>query len=268
MKKLNLIFLLTIPFLASCGNNNEASKWSSEYNEIMETHLNGNYLPYIEGEGLTLTYNRAEDAVVVDIPNVDETTFANYKTSLLNDGYSEVVVECLKENYTAHGFHTYSKSVNKGVLYVDIYCLNSDNEYKTKGDMNIDAYFYEIVAGEQEPIVWTVVEKRIMKTYLKGNVLPLCDVANAVVTFDEEGHCVRISAPYASEESVQTYIQTLTTNGYTKVTTGNENIGFYQCELEIDTTTTLVVQTYTYHNQTNLGTSGEFFVDAFIEIDE
>lgn len=264
MKKLCLILLTAIPFLASCQNNDVGIQWSKTDQDIMKTHLNNNYLPYIELDELTVSYNRENESVDVTAPNVTEATFSGYKTLLQNDGYTEVVTDCLKEQYTSKGFYTYSKSVSNGVLYVDLYCKDKNSDYTTYGQFNVNAYYYEITAGEVEPVVWTVVEKRIMTTYLDGNILPHCDIANNLVTYDTDGECVRITAPYASATSVQNYLSTLTSNGYTQIATGNEAIGFYQSELPLASSKTLVVQTYTYYNGVNLGTEGEFFVDAFI----
>lgn len=266
MKKIKLLSLLMLPFLVACNSGATTSLWSETNIEIMEEHLSGNVLPYIELEGLTVTYNRSNTSVDLYAPSVTKATFDSYKSKLTGDGYTEVITDCLKDQYTSKGFHTYTKIVNTGVLYVDLYCLNANSQIAIGGSFNANAYFYEIVAGENEPIVWTVVEKRIMSTYLEGNILPYCGIANNSVTYDSVGENVRIYAPHADQDDVRGYLSTLTSNGYVEVTTGYEDVGFHEVNLTLSANKTLVVQVYTYSNGVNLGLEGEFYADAFIRV--
>ena len=265
MKKFSLITLLAIPFLAACNNTNTTSPWSNDFQQIMNTNLNENLLPYIELNNITVSYDSLNGSVNITAPNATSEETSSYKNRLLSDGYTEVVVEALKVDYTSKGFHTFSKEVAGGIIYIDLYCLNSYNSYSTSGEFNVNAYYYEILEDETTPLVWTTVDKRIMTTFLESQTLVACDVKDKTVSYDSMSEAVKVSAPHAEESEVTTYVTAMTSAGYTQITTGYESIGFYQVEKTIDSDSKLVVQTYTYHDGINLGTSGNFYIDAFIQ---
>ena len=225
MKKV-LMLVPAVLLLASCGGK-PSSLWNENDADIMNTHLNGNYLPFIQIDDLSVSYNREKECVSLTAPNITVDELDAYNLEIVNNGYTEIIEDCLLEDYTSLGLHTYSKTVNNGVIYIDTYAKDG-YEISTSGEFHADAYFYEIVAGENEPIEWTVVEERIMKTYLYDYVLPECQVANNIVTFEpysntdeytpnEEKGTVTISAPYASASEVQTYIDTLVSQSFTKI---------------------------------------------------
>lgn len=266
MKKQSFITLLAIPFLAACGgSNSNNSLWSSEYTEIMKTNLNNNVLPYIELENATISFDSVKGSVDLTAPSVTSEQSGEYKKRLVADGYTEVVTECLVEQFTSKGFHTYNKSVEGGVLYVDLYCLNSYGSYSTSGEFNVNAYYYDINEEATSPLAWTNIDLRIMTTFLNNQTLLECDVNDKVVTYETYTQTVKVSAPYADAVDVNAYVEKMIDNGYTQVTTGYEDNGFYQTEKVIDANSTLVVQTYTYHNGVNLGVEGSFYIDAFIK---
>ncbi|MBR2505827.1 MAG: hypothetical protein IKB70_02650 [Bacilli bacterium] len=271
MKKI-LALVPALLLLASCGGSS-STLWNEEDALIMKTHLNGHYLPFIQLDELTVEYNREKDCVSLNAPFISVEQLDAYQQTILDNGYQEVIEDCLIEQYTSLGLHTFTKSVDNGIIYIDTYAKDG-YEISTSGEFHADAYFYDIVAGENEPISWTVVEERIMETYLYGYVLPECEVANNIVTFepyidsdeytpDEEKGTVTISAPYASSKEVQTYLSKLIDAKFVSVTTGYEDKGFFEVKLGIDEYIELHVQVYTYENDTYIGTSGEFYADAF-----
>ena len=270
MKKI-LLVLPALFTLISCGKT--TNPWSKQDEDIMRTHLNDNLLPYIALDGLTATYNREKKCVsLTATEEIDQEKMTKYGRHIENDGYTKIDEECLKENFTSLGFYTYSKPVDQGIIYMDVYSIKNNSYSVDGGDFHVDAYFYEITVGEQEPVTWTVVEERIMTTYLDGTILPYCDIANNVVTFEEysephqdpnEKGTVIITAPYATSNEVNTYLTTLKTAGFEEIDLEESYI--YEVKKTIRDDYDLYVQLYTYTAEGYLAESGEFYADAWIQ---
>lgn len=270
MKKI-LLVLPALFTLISCGET--SNLWSDQDEEIMKTHLNNNLLPYISLDGIGATYNREKKCVsITATEEISEDKMKKYGQYVENDGYTKIEEECLKEDFTSKGFYTYSKSVNQGIIYIDVYSIMGGSYNLSGGEFHVDAYFYEITVGEQEPITWTVVDERIMTTYLQGTILPYCDIANNVVTFSEyetphedpnEKGTVIITAPYATSNEVANYLTTLKETGFEEITLDEKYI--YEVKKTINENYDLYVQLYTYTDEGYLADSGEFYADAWIQ---
>lgn len=270
MKK-HLLLLVPVLLLASCTG--AGSSWNIDDATLMNEHLNGYEIPYIHLERLTVSYNRELDCISIDAPEATNEQFENYKNNVEKEGYVEIKHPCLNDLYTSLGLHTYSKNVAGGVIFLDVYCIE-DDRYSTNGEFNIDAYFYEIVSGEYTPYTWTVVDKRIMTTFLDGFIMPNCNIANNQVYFEEyisskddtpyaEKGTVIIEAPHATQTEVQTYIDILKKDGFESVTTGSEDIGFFEVKKQHSDEYEVHVQLYTYYDEIHLGLEGIFYADVF-----
>lgn len=271
MKKSGLL-LLPVMLLASCAGS--SSNWGIDEATLMSEHLNGYEIPYIHLERLTVSYNRELDCLSIDAPDISKDEFDEYKETVKNENYEEILHPCLEDKYTNQGWHTYSKNVSGGVIYLEIYCKNDEGRISTHGNFNIDAYFYEITPGEFTPVTWTVVDKRIMSEYLDGYIMPNSNIANNQVYFedniyedentpDAEKGTVVIEAPYASQSEVQTYIDVLKREGFTSVATGREDIGFFELKKSHSEEYDVHVQLYTYYDEIHLGLEGVFFADVY-----
>ena len=123
--------------------------WTDEERAIMADHLYGIVLPYLEKDGLTVTYDSSADSVLLSGATVEGTELTDYEALFTEErGYKDVTSEYTSISDGSFKAFCKSASTSQGVRYVDVvmYALDDSDDYALEGALYIsasDPYMYE-----------------------------------------------------------------------------------------------------------------------------
>lgn len=123
--------------------------WTDEEKAIMADHLYGIVLPYIDKDGMTVSYDNASGIVSIEGATVEGNELLDYEALFTEErGYTDITSEYT--SITDGSFKAFCKSAStsQGMRYIDIvmYALDDSSDYALEGDLYIsasDPYIYE-----------------------------------------------------------------------------------------------------------------------------